>query len=365
MSTIESTKPLTYLPLKYAKYAHYLYWVLQRVRNSEDTPEFTSAFEVISKKLYEETMMFSYDFPEQNAFYDLFISQEKDAAKAINDAKPKKKRTRKAKPIDEQEQATSEDKKPEIVKEKKEKAPPKEVKEKVVKEKVVKEKKEKKVDSLESNSNTDIIAQIVSRANSVDSDIVPEVDKKELDKQKKEREIVEKKEKKEREDKERKEKKERENKEKKEKKEREEMERKEKKDKKERELMEKKEKKEKAPPKEKVVKEKVVKEKVVKEKVVKEKVVKEKVVKEKNGNDILNEITEELVADFINTLGSDNDNDSEIILVDDHDQDHQDEHEEQEEEEDIQVIPVTINGTLCNQDSNGNLYSIIDNSLIL
>ncbi len=86
MSTIAISKPLTYLPGKYAKYAHYLYWVLQRVRNSEDTPEFTSAFDTVSKKLYEETRLFTYDFPEQNDFYDLFISQEKEAAKAINDA---------------------------------------------------------------------------------------------------------------------------------------------------------------------------------------------------------------------------------------------------------------------------------------
>jgi len=317
MSTIQSTKPLTYLPLKYAKYAHYLYWVLQRVRNSEDTPEFTSAFDVISKKLYDETMMFTYDFPEQNAFYDLFISQEKDAAKAINDAKPKKKRTRKTKPVEEQQQEEGtvqmdisqenkellvppNQKKEKVVKEKAPPKEPKEKKEKIVKEKkekVVKEKKEKKVDSLESNSNTDIIAQIVSRANSIDSDILEDKEATPVN-------VVN----------------------------------------------------EKAMPK--TVPVKVVKDKVKEKatpKVVKDKAPKTvpvKVVKDKKGNNILNEITTELVADFINTLGPHSDNDSEIILVDT-------EEEEQEEEElDLQVKEVFIDGVKFYQDDDGKIYPI-------
>jgi hypothetical protein len=275
MSTIAISKPLTYLPLKYAKYAHYLYWVLQKVRNSEDTPEFTSAFNIISKKLYEETMMFSHDFPEQNAFYDLFISQEKDAAKAINDAKPKKKRTRKAKPVE----GTSVDGVPET-EEKKEKQEKKEKKEKVVKEKAPpKEKKEKVIkekDSLETNSNNDIIAQIVSRANSIESDIEVEV----VDK--KESEELEKKAKKEIE--------------RKEKKEREELERKEK--------------------------------------------------KHDNGKKI-NEITEELVLDFVNDIVPPSE-----------------EEEDDDEEVELTVTKTTIDGTEYFKDSDGNLYSTIDMSPI-
>ena len=233
---LEENKPLTYLPGKHGKFAVYLHWLLKKF-NMHAPP---ALVQPTSDALIAITGMHTKDFAGQVAFYEEFFAAEKDAGKELREIvralnKPVK---AKAPPKD---KVVKEPKEPKAVPVKE----PKEPKEpKAVPVKVVKEKKPRKVKEVESVTNNDIIAQIVSRANSVDSaEVVPEVVPEVVTHEVVTPEVVTP------------------------------------------EVIPQVEEnivKEKAPPKEKVVKEKVVKEKVVKEKAPpKEKVVKEKVVKEK------------------------------------------------------------------------------------
>jgi hypothetical protein len=328
---LEENKPLTYLPGKHGKFAIYLHWLLKKF--SMHAPE--GLVQPTSDVLIAITGMHTKDFAGQVAFYEEFFAVENAMGKELREIvrtlnKPVKIVKEKAPPKDKvikepkekvikvpKEKAPPKDK---VIKEPKEKAPPKD---KVIKEpkekappkvehvKVVKEKKPKKqATSEETITNNDIISQIVSRANSIDSNedlsvldnsiqvlpitaeevplVAEEIVEVKVDITVKESTTVPEK-------------------------------------------------------KEKVVKEKVVKEKVVKEKVVKEKVVKEKVAKVVKTVPVEVtlpvEVVNELLMENIPTVaddGDDSDNDS----------------------VELQLQLVNVNGIDCYQDENGALYSL-------
>jgi len=270
-------KPLKSLPAKYNKFAVFTFWLCEKLRQ-----EYPEAVDPI----INVTNLLSRDVPTQILFYDNFVSEEKINTKALRTIimqKPKKEKL------------------------------PKDTKNR-------KTRVSKKNNTVEQVTNNDIISQIVSRANSVESDTTAILD--DLTHQEEQQHIVQTIEKKVV------------------------KEKKEKvvKDPKEKVVKEKKEKVVKEP-KEKAVKEKVVKEK--KEKVVKEpkekavKEPKEKVVKEKKEK-VVKEPKEKVVKE-----------------EQEEEEEEEEEEEQEEEEEELQAVLVVIDGVQLYQDTkNGMLYGL-------
>ena len=154
---LEENKPLAYLPGKHGKFAVYLHWLLKKF--SMHAP--SELIKPTSDVLIAITSLHTKDFAGQVAFYEEFFAAEKDAGKELRELvkmanKPAKK-----------DKVMKQPKEPKVmtVKESKEPKEPK----------VIKEKKTRKINVIESVTNNDIIAQIVSRANSIDSSTADEV----------------------------------------------------------------------------------------------------------------------------------------------------------------------------------------------
>ena len=134
-------KVMRTLPAKYNKFAGFAYWLLGQMKDAQ----------ILSANGYDDSCvmmnLLSSDIPVQIEFYEKFFTEAtvsgrlmKAEMKAYKDKSSKK---------------DKKEKKDKVVKEKKEN--------------VVKEKKSKKVNNQVSNTNNDIISQIVMRANSVET----------------------------------------------------------------------------------------------------------------------------------------------------------------------------------------------------
>ena len=144
-------KVMRTLPAKYNKFAGFAYWLLGQMKDAQ----------VLSANGYDDTCvmmnLLSGDIPMQIEFYEKFFTEA-----------PVSGRLMKAEMKTFKDKSSKKDKK--------------EKKEKVVKEK--KEKKSKKVNNQVSNTNNDIISQIVMRANSVETIEQPVIEQPVVEKKK-------------------------------------------------------------------------------------------------------------------------------------------------------------------------------------